>query len=388
MRIGIDISQIVYGTGVSRYTRNLFEVLLKIDRKNEYALFFSSLRKKFLISNFQFLNKSQILNSKFQIRNFRFPPTLLDNIWNRLHILPIEKFIGPVDVFHSSDWVEPPAKCPKVTTIHDLSPLLFPKETHPRIVAVHKRKLEWVKKESRLIIAVSESTKKDIIKLLGIPEGRIRVIYEACNTEFTKKPREDTERIKKKYGIRGDYLLAFGGSPRKNLERVIQARVSLKRSDLVRGPTSLVIVGKQGLGESDLGGGKLDLGDKLKVLGYVGNEELAGLYSGARCLVYPSLHEGFGLPILEAMTCGCPVVTSNISSMPEVAGKAAVLVNPLEVEDIGRGIKEAIEKREEIVKKGYQRVKLFSWEKCAKETLKVYEEAIGSSSDPKGRNQN
>ena len=177
MKIGIDVSQIVYGTGVSNYTRNLVEALLRINKDNEYVLFFSSLRRKFPISNFQFPNKSQI-------RDYKFPLALLDVIWNRLHVLPIEKLIGQVDVFHTSDWTEPPAQCPKITTIHDLTPLLFPKETHPKIVAVHKRKLKWVKRESRLIIAVSETTKKDIIKLLEIPEEKIRVIYEAVDEEF------------------------------------------------------------------------------------------------------------------------------------------------------------------------------------------------------------
>lgn len=179
MRIGIDISQIVYeGTGVANYTKNLVENLLKIDKENDYVLFFSSLRRQFLISNLQFLNKFKIPNSKCQIKTFKLPPTLLDILWNRLHILPIEWLIGPVDVFFSSDWTQPPTiRAKKVTTLHDLSILKFPKEHHPEIVATQKRRLRWVKKECDLIICDSLATKRDAIKILGIEKKRLRVIY-------------------------------------------------------------------------------------------------------------------------------------------------------------------------------------------------------------------
>lgn len=179
MKIGIDISQIVYeGTGVANYIKNLVMNLLKIDKENEYRLFFSSLRKKFPISNFKFLNKSQAQNPKLQIKTFKFPPTLLDILWNKLHILPIEWFIGSVDIFLSSDWAQPPTiQAKKATILHDLSIFKYPKEHHPKIVAVQKRRLRWVKKECDLIICDSLATKKDALRLLGIEEARLRVVY-------------------------------------------------------------------------------------------------------------------------------------------------------------------------------------------------------------------
>ena len=342
MKIGIDISQIVYGTGVSVYTKSLVENLLKIDKENEYTFFFASLRKKIPNFKFQIPNKSQIQNSK--LKTFKIPPTLLEILWNKLHILPIEKFIGKVDVFHSSDWTEPPAKkAVKVTTIHDLAVLRYPEAFPKKIVEVHKRKLEWVKKESKLIIAVSQATKKDIIKFLGIPEEKIKVIYEACTDEFKPQDKEKIKTVKNKYGIADDYLLAFSGPKRKNLQRIKEA---------CRG-FDLFVIGQP----------------------FVDHQDLPALYSGSSGLIYASLYEGFGLPILEAMACGCPVVTSNVSSMPEVAGKAAVLVDPYSLESIAGGIKEALKRREELKKLGFIQVKKFSWEKCAKETLKVYEEA-------------
>ena len=385
MKIGIDISQLAFpGTGVATYTQNLVENLLKIDKqsllprnkKNEYILFFSSLRQK--VPKLQ-ISKTQ---NNIKIKTFKLPSLILEFLWNRLHLVPVEKFAGQLDVFHTSDWLEPPAKCPKVTTIHDLAIFKYPETFTPRgghdIVVNLKRKLEWVKKESRLIIAVSESTKRDVIEILGIPEERIRVVHEACNPEFTEKSKEDTERIKKKYRIKGDYILAVGTlEPRKNLKRVIEAFEKLQKTQKLK----LVVAGKFGWGE---GIEKLKIknkqslslrDEKLKILGLVSQEDLPSLYSGAQVFVYPSLYEGFGLPILEAMASGCPVVTSNVSSMPEVAGEAAVLVNPEDVENIARGIEEAIKKRDDLIKKGYEQVKKFSWEKTARETLKVYEEA-------------
>ena len=165
MRIGIDISQIVYqGTGVANYTKNLVEKLLALDKKNEYVLFFSSLRRQ----------PPKIAN----VRAFKIPPIILEFLWNRLHVLPVEWFIGEVDVFFSSDWTQPPAKKAKlVTTIHDLTPWLYPKTLHPRIVSTHKRRMKWVKKECDMIICDSEATKKDIVKILNIPESKLKVIY-------------------------------------------------------------------------------------------------------------------------------------------------------------------------------------------------------------------
>ena|SRR3989338_3693828 len=175
MKIGIDISQIIYeGTGVAELVRNLVENLLRIDKKNEYVLFFSSLRKnlKSQISNF----KSTSQNLK--IKTFRFPPILLDLLWNKLHILPIEWLIGDVDIFITSDWTEPPTiRAKKATILYDLIVYKYPNETDRKIIEVQKRKLKWVKKESDLVLCISESTKKDAEGILGIEENRLKTIY-------------------------------------------------------------------------------------------------------------------------------------------------------------------------------------------------------------------
>ncbi len=177
MRIGIDVSQVVYSkTGVSNYLINLVENLLKEDKKNEYILFFSSMRRNFQFSIFNFHS----IPKNVKIKQFKFPPLLLDLLWNRLHILPIEWLIGPVDLFITSDWTEPPTKkAKKATIIYDLIVYKNPEETARKIIDTQKRKIKWLKKESDVIFTISESSKKDIEEILGIEASKVKVIYPA-----------------------------------------------------------------------------------------------------------------------------------------------------------------------------------------------------------------
>ena len=369
MKIGIDISQLAYpGTGVATYTQNLVENLLKTDKENEYLLFFSSLRKKTQISNL----KIQNYNSK--LKTYSFPPIFLELLWNKLHRLPMEMFMGKLDVLHTSDWLEPPSQAVKVTTVHDLAVYKYPESFAVRgghdIVTNQKRKLAWAKKESKLIIADSLATKKDLIEILGISEEKIRVIYLAAEKTYGEREIREIREIRKKYELGRLYVLMMGaGEPRKNLARGIRA---FREIGAIWSELELVIVGKYGWGEEDNLKFKIK---NLKLLGYVPREDLPALYAGAEVFVYPSLYEGFGLPILEAMSCGCPVVTSNVSSLPEIAGEAGVLVDPLKIEDIAEGIRIAMNSRMELREKGLEQVKKFSWEKTTRETLAVYQEA-------------
>lgn len=175
MRIGIDISQIVHeGTGVGTYVRRMVSSLLKIDKKNEYVLFGASVRRRNIFQSFY----ATLPHARVRLVTIPIPPIILDMLWNRLHIMPVETFTGAVDVFWSSDWTQPPlARVKGVTTIHDLSTIRFPKEMDARIVQTHTRRLGWVKKECAAIFCDSESTKKDIAELLHIPGTRLHVIY-------------------------------------------------------------------------------------------------------------------------------------------------------------------------------------------------------------------
>lgn len=355
-KIAIDISQIIYGTGVSIYTKELVFALINQFPDNDYVLFGGSLRRGGEIKAFA----SKFPNAKKVI--LPIAPTVSDFIWNRLHMLPVEKLAGNFDLFHSSDWAEPPSRHQKVTTLHDLTPLLYPKSSHPKIVEVHKRKLYWVKKESARVIVPSNASKSDAIKL-GVDKKKIRVVHEAPSSIYIAAEPGRVKSVRKKYRINGKYALAVGATPRKNINRITQAFLKAR---VDAGLTSLVVTGR----------GEVEDERGVIKLGHVDIKDMPALYSGASVLVYPSLYEGFGLPILEAFSCGCPVVTSNISSMAEVAGKAAVTVDPESVEEIQDGIVKTVKHSKKYVKSGQKRVSEFSWEKAAKKTMDVYRELI------------
>lgn len=356
MKIAIDVSAIIYGTGVSVYTSRLVENLLKIDRKNNYILFGGSLRKRNELISF-----SKNLKGNFKTRFFYLPPTLADALANRFNLVSAEMLVGDINVYHSSDWAQFKSKAFKVTTVHDLAPILLPKQTHPKIVSTHKRRLKKVIKEADRIIVPSVSTKNDLINL-GANKNNIRVIHEALGRDFTDITDEDVKLVKKKFNLNGNYSLSIGTAKRKNLDNIIRA------FEKASGDANLkhhVVVGAGK--NSDLRG--------VRFTGYISDREIMSLYKGASVLVYTSLYEGFGLPILEAYAAGVPVVTSNVSSMPEVAGSGAILVNPQSVEDITEGIKKAIANKNDLRAKGKIQLAKFSWEKAAHETLKVYEES-------------
>lgn len=355
MRVAIDLSQIIYGTGVSHYRENLVRNLLKIDSENEYLLYGGSLRR------YKELEKRIEELGTTQTKVFPIPPRLADIIWNKLHILPIEKLIGQVDVVHTSDWAEPPSKIAKVTTIHDLVALKFSKITPKIIVDTHKERLKWVNKESKIIIVPSMATKNDLLEL-GFDEKRIRVIYEAPN--LIKTTKEKVEETRKKYAIREDYIIAIGANLRKNLKGIIDGYHLSKYGKNLK----LVVVGEKT-------NTKFENESGVRFLRHVPDGDLSALLTGSKALVFPSLYEGLGVPILEAFNCEVPVVTSNISSMPEVAGGAAVLVDPYDVNSIAGGIEEALSKPKTLIAKGLKRVADFSWEKNARETLEVYNQA-------------
>lgn len=353
MNIGIDISQIVYGSGVSVYTKNLVRELLHIDKKNSYVLYAGVLRRKQDIYDF-----TNTLSGNFKLVVKPIPPTLSDLLWNRIRVLNIESVIGDIDIFHSSDWSEPKTNAHKVTTVHDLAPILFKAETPESVRVVHTRKLQLVKDEVASVIVPSNQTKSDLIKE-GFDGRNIFVIPEAPD-DLHIHPKKIID-VNSHFNFSGDYILAVGSAPRKNIERVIKAH-------------SLLDVGKSGITLVIVGSGISR--ENVIFTERVTSDELTALYKGARALVYASLYEGFGIPILEAYANKCPVVTSNVGSMKEVSGSASVLVDPTDVMSIKEGIETALRNRETLIAKGATRVKGYSWRETAHETLKVYERTM------------
>ena len=275
-----------------------------------------------------------------------------DAVWYPL-VLPRLARRSQLDVLHCPTFRGPlrPLASPLVVTVHDLAVLRHP-ETFNLWTRLYSRLcVSRVARAARLLIAVSEHTKRDLVELLGAPEEKVRVVPNGVADTFTQDgPAEP-----------GDYVLAVGTlEPRKNLSRLAEATRRLG--------VELRVVGAPGWGH-------VELGEGVRRLGRVPDEELARLYRGARCLAYPSLYEGFGIPIVEAMASGTPVVTSRGAATEEVAGGAAVLVDPLDPAAIAAGIEEAEARRDELVRAGLVRARDFGWKDVARRTVAVYREA-------------
>lgn len=361
MKIAIDISQTIYGTGVSVYTKNLVSSLISNFPQEDFLLFGGSFRRRGDLEKI-----ARRLKTESVI--YPYPPRVMDFIWNSLHVLPVEKLIGPVDLIHTSDWTEPPSALPKVTTVHDLIPFKFPQTTTDNIRQTHKKRLAWVARESSAIITVSSSTKKDLIELLKIPEEKIHVVYEGVESRYTPQPPAIIESIKRKYHLEEEYLFSLSTlEPRKNQNRLIEAYSQMK--DKYPG-LKLVLGGKTGWGE------KIKPVDGVIMPGFIPDADLPALYSGCLSFVFPSFYEGFGLPPLEAMACGAAVVTSNVSSLPEVVGKAGILVDPNSTKSIKAGIIKAIKTRADLKAKAIKRASKFTWKETAQQTHRIYQQVI------------
>ncbi len=377
MKLGIDITPVLYKRGVSRYTSNLVAGLIKHTNLSLH-LYGSSFRQHQELvkaaENFQAFSTNKV---KTTLQHY--PPSLLSLLW-RANINPIASTAPKLDVFHSWDWLHPPdTTFPLVSTIHDLAILKFPETANPKILKMHQRSWDVLKKKQAHIIAVSRSTKNDIVELLGYPRYLVHVIYEALPTEVKNVSDQMTEEIYEETKIKlllDKPFVFFVGTrePRKNLKKLIKAWEPLASH------FDLLIAGNTGWDESE----KLDtitLQEKgLRFLGRVSDQELAVLYSEAAVFAYPSLYEGFGLPILEAFNYGTPVVTSNNSGMLEVAGNAAELVDPESVDSIRAGLEkvlgEGLSEQQKRLQRMIIRQQMFSWQTVANETHRVYRKAV------------
>ncbi|MDD4027176.1 MAG: glycosyltransferase family 1 protein [Candidatus Shapirobacteria bacterium] len=375
MIIGIDISSTPYKTGVSNYTLNLVRNIVKIDKLNTYKLFYSSMRLP-LPEEIVKIKKN---HKNVEIYQSKIPPTLLQILWNKLRLFPIEFFIGKCQIFHTSDWTQPPTiKAKTITTVHDLTPFLSPQWHHQKVITAHKNKMKLAAKNCSKFICVSQSTKNDLLKLFPkIDPKKIEITYEAAEEkygQFIKLSKESQqkkkEKIKKQYGL-DKFILAQGTrEPRKNLKRLIDAFVIFKKENPTN-HTELAIAGKYGWGE-DVDGIK---NPSVKILGFIPEKDMVALHASALCLVYPSLYEGFGLPLVKSLKVGTPIITSNISSMPEVTDKASLLVDPNSTEELVKALTKIIKSnalRNKLKAKGLIQAKNFDWLKTAKETLSVY----------------
>jgi len=375
MIIGIDVSSVAYGTGVSNYTLNLLRHLLKIDRQNTYKLFFSLLRQPLPKELSELSHYSNV-----HIYHYRLPPTLLAFLWNRLHLLPIELFIGNCDVFHCSDWTQPPTlRAKTITTIHDLTPFINPQWLDPKIVSTHQNKMSWAIKECAHFICVSQNTKSDLLKIFPtIKTQNCSVIYEAAEDKYgqflklsSKVQNQKKATIEKQYGLKKFILSQGTREPRKNLNRLISA-FTLYRKKYPKSKVELAITGKYGWGKDVL----YLKSPYIKILGYIPEKDMVSLHASALFLAYPSLYEGFGLPIVKSLKVAVPVLSSQSSSLPEVVGQAGILVDPNSTKSIFKAIEKLLNSttfRKRLSQKALKQSKKFSWDIAAKETLNIYQ---------------
>ena len=376
MRIAIDLIPIIgKEAGLQRYAQQLVEGIADFDKKNKYVL----------LLNEKVYNLLAVRQDNFTNVKVKTPPKI-HFFWEQVY-LPLHTLFKNFDVLHfpiSAPLYFQLSSTKSIVTVHDLTFILYPK-TMTKISRFYwsffmKRGIKTAKR----IIAVSKNTKDDLIKYYNIPEEKVKIIPEALTRNFSASLMAGNfQSIKGRYALPEKYLLYVGTlEPRKNIKRLLQAFRKAKNNKKFR--HKLVIVGKKGWLFSEIFETvkNLRLENDVVFAGFVPDEDLPGIYSGAEIFVFPSLYEGFGLPLLEAMSYGVPVLTSNSSSLPEVVGDAGILVNPEDTDDIANGILRLVEDRSlrnQLKEKGLQQAQKFSLERMTKETLEVYEEIINEN---------
>ena len=363
MIIGIDASRATSNapTGTETYSRELIRALIALDRKNRFRLYAREIGARDVFG----------AASNFEIRAMPFPRAWTharlsfemltrapEVLWVPAHVLPL---IHPRRSF---------------VTIHDLGQAHFPEAHPPMQRAYHNWAVGWNTRAASHIFADSESTRDDLTRLFRVSAEKITVVYPAYDAQLYQPIRDAAtiEKAKAKYRIARDYILTIGTiHPRKNYARLIEAFSKLQIADC-----TLQIVGKRGWLDDSVYDRVRQLGleSRVQFLDYVPASDMPGLICGARVFAFPSLYEGFGLPILEAQACGIPVVCAMTSSLPEAAGDAALFFDPLDVDAIAGALQRALTddaRRAKLIARGFENIKRFSWEVSARQILRAFE---------------
>ena len=364
MRIAIDARKL-HDFGIGTYIRNVLRGLARIDHDTEYVLLCQEhdcALAPSLGDNFRAVSDT---SRPYSLREqFSIPWTLRRE---------------RVDLFHAPHYVLPPLSRGKsVVTIHDCIHLMFPEYLPNRMALTYARASLWAgARVSNRILTVSEASKRDILRFFDVPPEKISVIYNGIDERFRVQPaEEEMARVTQRYQLTGDFVLYAGNvKPHKNVERLIDAFQLVRQDGLDH--LKLIVIGDEISKYAELRRAvhRYNLHKYVRFLGYMPDATLAVLYRLAAVFVFPSLYEGFGLPPLEAMASGTPVVTSNVSSLPEVAGDAAVLVDPRDPRAIADGIRRVLTERglrETLRAKGLNRAAEFSWERSVQRIRQIY----------------
>lgn len=372
MRIAIDAHSVGTGLGGNEsYATNLIEALAAIDQANRYTLYVT---KREAVERF---------GNRWP--NFSVRSTLPHTPLIRIPLtLSAELRRNPVDVLHVQFTAPPFSPCPVVVSIHDLSFEHLPQTFKWRSRKQLRITVRRTARQASQVIALSEYARNDIVNTYQVSPEKISVIPLSAGDSFRPiRNEEELQRVRQTYGIKGEYMLSVGAiQPRKNLSRLVAAYSRLRHAKPEVKLPKLVLAGKCAwLYDETLRAIKeLELSDAVIVTGYVPERDLPALYSGALCFIYPSYFEGFGLPPLEAMQCGVPVIVGDRTSLPEVVGDAGILVDPFDVDALAAAIEKVISDsnlRTELSLQGLARAKLFNWQETARQTLAVYRKAAG-----------
>jgi len=372
MKVAIDIRR-AGDYGIGTYIRNIVNELARQDCRTRYVL----------IGRRQHLEEFDALPENFELLAYPAEPGTV-----RTHFhLPFVLHRLRVDLLHMP-WFYAPAlvPCRLVITVHDLTDLVY-SAVGSRVL--HAGRLHMARRallHASRILAVSQSSKRELARVFRIPESKIDVIYNALDERFTREPlTADAERILERHAVNHPFVLYAGNiKPQKNLPRLIEAFAVAKaelREHRELASLKLLVIGDELAKHPDLRRAvvRTRVREDVRFLGFVPHGVLRVFYARARAFLFPSLYEGFGLPPLEAMAHGTPVLTSNVSSLPEVLGQAALLVNPENVFDIARGIRQVLTDdtlRQELIQRGYEQVQRYSWKRSAEQVLQVYESVV------------
>ena len=373
MRVAIDIRPaLARGTGVGSFVEHLVPALDSPPGDHRLLLFTSSLKERWPPARLSGLQRAEVIDRKWPVR-------LLNLFWHNLVWPPVDRFVGPVDVAHSPSPLLMPAKNSTVVTLHDLYFLRRPEHTHgeirkhyPKMVREHVHRADGV-------LAVSEATAGDAQEILGLPGDRIVVCGEDVSPVFDEPPTEEEMELSRR--VAPEHFLLFVGTiePRKNLPGLLRAfSIFQERYPEV----SLVVAGPRGWGVDEFEAALEGIRDPTRVIvtGYLDPIAIRALYHRAIALVMPSLCEGFGLPLVEAMACGCPLVAAKNSALPEVAGDAALFWETGDLEELGELLFSVVEDRElraRLIESGRKQRRKFSWRRTAEIVLELYKEISG-----------
>ncbi|MDI3496048.1 MAG: hypothetical protein PWQ35_69 [Patescibacteria group bacterium] len=380
LKIGIDARVLLdeHYSGVAEYAANLLEAILQIDTNSQYYLFYNTFNNSYLkLKKFERLNCSR--------RGSRYPNKIFNYLLQKFLKQPkIDKFLGGVDIYFSPhfNFINLKKGTKFVITIHDISFL-----RHPQFFSYRKNfwhqalRLKKLLERADVIVAVSANTKADLIEVLKIPAEKIVVIYSGNNYDIL--PVVDTKALqnyRQKLGLPLRFILFVGNiEPRKNLSNLILAYNLLRQAEPELADVALVIAGAPGWKHKAIyqTWKNSPYKDDIKFLGYVDTQEKEYLYRLATVFAYPSFYEGFGFPPLEAMRFSLPVVASNVSSLPEILGRSALLVDPFRPDEIKQALHLVLKDdnlRAELIKRGEKQAALFSWEKTARAYIKLWQD--------------